>query len=492
MTGLSNKENVHEISLYGEQQTLWDAFCNSKKNVIAVVPVGSGKSFLCATLLPIIANTPSMHMGRDVCYVAPSSPMLDRIIWGPLKKVCLEQYHLQDERDVNNSKKTITFKNGIKIHCISAQTGLKGINASVVIADEAAEFDEESLMELSNRIRPAVGSPNTKGRMILVSTPEGKNQFYKFYEEALRHPDEWIVIHKNYLQMKSQSKKWIESQKYLLSPMKFARDFMCDWGSIEDQFFYAWKKSMLVAETTDRNKDLYTFHDFNKKLNCAIVAQVVGDPFSSSGQIEILKSYALLDCGTEQLAIAIRKDFPKRELKAVMDMSGAQVMRDTTSVFGVTDRTILEKYGFRIQNSKKSNPFISDTDNSSNAFINQNRLKVPIYETNLVSAIETYHYEDGNRKALVKYSDAKTSHIDGLGDALRYGIHHLFPMQHYEDEHQVQMYIDSDSRHYRAPGSEYTDHLDRDPVTGAPTVESIIKDMLRDVGQGDEQDQYWT
>ena len=426
-------------------------------------------------------------MGRDVCYVAPSSPMVDRIIWSPLKKICMDQYGLKDESDINNSKKTITFKNGIRINCLSAQTGLKGLNASLIVADEAAEFDEEAIQELSNRIRPAVGDPTSGGRMILISTPEGKNGFYKFYEEALKHPDEWIVIHLNYLQMKSQSRKWIETQRDLLSPLKFARDMMCDWGSVEDQFYYAFNKSMLVAETKDRGKELYSFHDFNKRVMCAIIAQVVGESHTRTGTLEILKSYAIPECGTEQLAQKIREDFPKREIKSFMDMSGSDLNRDTTSVFGVTDKTILEQYGFRIQNSKRSMPRIGDTDNSSNAFINQRRLLVPIYETKVVDALETFHYVDGNRKELVKYSEVKSAHIDGLGDCLRYGIHFLFPMNHTQ-EHHVDTYIDSDMRHQSVPGQEYIDNYDYDPDTGQQTKESIIREMLKEV-QPDEE--YW-
>ena len=425
--------NIHNIELIGAQTLLWNAMYNSKKNVIAVVPVGSGKSFLAALLLPIVATTPEMNMGRDLLCIAPTYGELERSIWSPLKKSCLEVFGLKDETQINNSKKTITFPNGVKIYCVSAESGLKGINASLIVADEAAEYSEEALQELTNRIRPAVGSPESSGRMILISTPEGKNAFYKMYVEALEHPDKWEVIHLNYLQMQSQSKSWIEEQRYLLSPLKFKKDMMCDWGSVEDQFFMEWKKIYLSNNyhnpIIDRKSTLYSFHDFNKKRMTAIVAQVDGLVGSANGRIEVLKSYAIESCSTEQLAIRIKADFPNRNIQCIMDMSGAQTNRDTTSPFGVTDKTILEKHGFRIINTRNGNPLISDTDNSSNAFINQGRLSVSEDDDLLIEALETYHFEDASRKALVKYKEPKLMHIDGLGDCLRYGIHHLFPMK---------------------------------------------------------------
>ena len=40
-------------------------------------------------------------------------------------------------------------------------------------------------------------------------------------------------------------------------------------------------------------------------------------------------------------------------------------------------------------------------------------------------------FTDGTRKKLVQSIQiAKYAHIDGLGDSIRYGIHHLFPIQH--------------------------------------------------------------
>ena len=477
--------NTHNITLWGAQAEVWDAML-SDKNVCAVLPVGSGKSFLASLLLPIAATTPSIHKGKDILYVAPTAPMISRIIWKDLKKRCMSMWGLEDEKDINNSSKTITFPNGIRIFCLSSETGLKGINAGLIVADEAAEFSDEALQELSNRIRPSPGETQAQGRLILISTPEGKNAFYDWHQHALAHPERWIVLHKTWEQMRVQPRAWIEEQKYLLSPLKFKKDLECDWGSVTDQFYYSWRRTMAQHEPTqDRGRELYTFHDFNKRVMTAVVAQVVGgDIRSQKGRLEILKSYAIPDCGTEGIAQQIRADFPNRTIQAIMDRSGSHLNRDTTSVFGVTDQTILEKYGFRIMNTAKANPLISDTDNSSNAFISQNRLIVPQHEVKLLDALETYHYEDGTRKQLVKYSDAKYAHIDGLGDCIRYGIHYLFPMSH--DVSGMPEYLDGDASFYQEPGENYM----RDPniinsVNGVPTVESLIRKLSQ------EQDESW-
>jgi hypothetical protein len=211
---------------------------------------------------------------------------------------------------------------------------------------------------------------------------------------------------------------------------------------------------------------------------CATVAQVKKSGHKE-GTIEILKSYAIPDCSTEGIADAIRQDFPKRRINSIIDMSGTQVNRDTTSPFGVTDRIILEKYGFTIVNTRKSNPLITDTDNTSNGFINRGGLVVQPDDKFLLEALQTYHFEDGSRKKLVKYSESRYAHIDGLGDCIRYGIHHLFPIQH--DSLPINEFVGMDQRFARQnkPGLE---HMPESPLyPGGPSWEEIMNgDVVED------------
>ena len=479
--------NRHKLTLYGAQKEVWDAMM-SDKNACLVLPIGSGKSFLASWMLCVAATTPSIHKGRDILYVAPTAPMVKRIIWKDLKERCIALWGLEDEKHINNSSYTITFPNGIRIFCLSAETGLKGINASLIIADEAAEFSEESLQELSNRTRPSPGEVDAQGRMILISTPEGKNAFWDIYQFALANPSKWLTLHKTWDQMRVQPISWVEDQRKLLSPLKFEKDLNCNFGQVTDAFYYTWRREF-IKPTMDRGKDLYYFGDFNKKRMSGIIAQVTGEIRSPSCKIEILKSYAIPDCGTDGIAQQIRADYPQRTIWAIIDRSGSHVNRDTTSVFGVTDQTILESYGFRMMNTAKGNPLIADTDNSSNAFINQGRLIVPETETLLLDALETFHYEDAARKTLVKYKDAKYMHIDGLGDALRYGIHYLAPMTH--DVSGMPEYLDGVNDFYLAPGHSYlTENSVRTRLPdGSPTIEYLVKQMEKAAWGDDES---WT
>lgn len=476
--------NQIEIPLYGEQSTIFKDWLTTDKHCIDIVPVGSGKTFLASIALPIFASDERYHKGKDIIYSAPTGAMIKSLIWEPLKRSCIEHFGLEDGKDINNSELTIKFPNGTFIRCKSAEQreNLRGLNVGVWVADEAALYTADTLQEITNRLRPKVGQPDTAGRLIVISTPNGTGPLYDLFKMALQMPDKYIVRHMNYVQMRSGNRQFIEEQKKILSPLKFNQDYMCQWESVADQFFYTFDKHKHCAEVIDRGGDLYTFHDFNKRVMCATVAQVFNQG-KNDGRIEILKSYAIPDCSTEGIAQAIREDFPRRRISSIIDMSGTQANRDTTSPFGVTDRVLLEKYGFTIVNTRKSNPLVTDTDNTSNAFINRGGLVVKPDDKYLLEALQTYHFEDATRKRLVKYTEQKYAHIDGLGDCIRYGIHYLFPITH--DSLGIPEYVGMDQRLARM-GTPGLEHMPYSPLyPGGPSWEEIL-------GQNEQDKDYMT
>lgn len=475
-----------DIPLYGEQNTILRDWLTTDKHSIDIVPVGSGKTFLASIALPIFATDPRYHKGKDIIYSAPTGAMIKSLIWEPLKRSCIEYFGLVDGKDINNSELTIRFHNGTFIRCKSAEQreNLRGLNVGVWVADEAALYTQDTLQEITNRLRPKVGQPDTAGRLIVISTPNGTGPLHDMFQLALQNPEKYIVRHFNYLQMRSGNRKFIEEQKRIISPLKFAQDYMCQWESVADMFYYTWNKDKYtVDDIKDMGGDLYSFHDWNKRVMCATVAQVI-KPGQPDGRIEILKSYAIPDCSTEGIAQAIRMDFPKRRINSIIDMSGAQTNRDTTSPFGVTDKTIIEKYGFTVVNTRKSNPLVTDTDNTSNAFINQGKLVVKKDDKFLLEALSTYHFEDASRKRLVKYTEQKYAHIDGLGDCIRYGIHYLFPIRH--DSLGLAEYVGMDQR-LAGHGRPGTNHMPDSPLyPGGPSWEEIMN------GEQQEDHMVWS
>ena len=207
--------NNIEIPLYGEQNTILRDWLTTDKHCIDIVPVGSGKTFLAAIALPLFASDPRYHKGKDIIYSAPTGAMIKSLIWEPLKHSCMNHFGLVDGKDINNSELTIKFPNGVFIRCKSAEQreNLRGLNVGVWVADEASMYTQDTLQEITNRLRPRVGQPDTAGRLIVISTPNGTGPLHDLFQLALQNTDKYVVRHYNYIQMRSGNREFIEEQK---------------------------------------------------------------------------------------------------------------------------------------------------------------------------------------------------------------------------------------------------------------------------------------
>ena len=192
------------IDLYGEQSSIFNDWVNTDKHSICIVPVGSGKTFLASVFLPIAASNEKYHKGKDILYVAPTREMIKTLIWEPLKKSCKEYFNLP-ESSINNGDLTIQFPNGTFIRCKSAEQrdALRGMNAGIIVMDEASLYHQEALLELTNRLRPKIGQPDTAGRMIVISTPHGAGPLYDLFNNAKANPEKYIVRHYDYEQIRA-------------------------------------------------------------------------------------------------------------------------------------------------------------------------------------------------------------------------------------------------------------------------------------------------
>ena len=84
--------------------------------------------------------------------------------------------------------------------------------------------------------------------------------------------------------------------------------------------------------------------DFNRTPFCSAILQIQGDTSA------VLKEYVLINAHTEEMATAVRKDFPIMEILACPDPTGRRLQ--TSSAMGLSDHAILKRRGFRVRAPK--------------------------------------------------------------------------------------------------------------------------------------------
>lgn len=116
---------------------------------------------------------------------------------------------------VKNSKSMLELFNGCKIYArASSANAARGISAvSILIFDEAA-FIEEGLASYSSAVAATASQPNAK--IIMVSTPNGKDQlYYNTYKQAIAKENNYNAVEFKWYQDLRYNKflKWVRVDK---------------------------------------------------------------------------------------------------------------------------------------------------------------------------------------------------------------------------------------------------------------------------------------
>jgi hypothetical protein len=115
--------------------------------------------------------------GGRAWWVAPSYKMAN-VGWRLITRLSLQI----PEATINKSERTVLFANGGEIAVRSADNpdSLRGEGLDLVIMDECAFMQEEAWTEA---LRPALA--DRKGRAIFISTPKGRNWFWRMFQAGL-------------------------------------------------------------------------------------------------------------------------------------------------------------------------------------------------------------------------------------------------------------------------------------------------------------------
>ena len=118
--------------------------------------------------------------GGRAWWVAPSYK-IGEVGWRPLKEMALKV-----GADILRADKRITFANGGEISVRSADNpdSLRGEGLDLAVMDECAFMQESAWVE---SIRPALS--DRMCRAIFISTPKGRNWFWKNYQMEDTKPD---------------------------------------------------------------------------------------------------------------------------------------------------------------------------------------------------------------------------------------------------------------------------------------------------------------
>lgn len=218
-----------------------EVFQNLKRFTIIVAGRRWGKTRLCAFILLVKALTIPKS---KYWWISPTYKISD-IGYEFFKKIIAKTPHVIKEAD----RKIILF-NGSEIEFKSADTpdNLRGKGLSGVVFDEAAYIQEDVWIGI---IRPTITI--NKGWAIFISTPNGKNWFYRLVLDA-EGKEDWIVFHKPTSDNHYVPREELLDTEQSTPAIKFRQEYLAEFLDDSSSVFRNLTKQAVAPRDTTHNQ----------------------------------------------------------------------------------------------------------------------------------------------------------------------------------------------------------------------------------------------
>lgn len=212
------------LSLYDYQNEIVDA-CNTERKVIlkAGRQVGKTTTTVGYLLWYILFNQDKLAA------ILANKEATSREILGRIK-LAYENLPLWLQQGVVEwNKGSIELENNCRILASStSSSAIRGYTISLLYLDEFAFVPNNIANDFFTSVYPTISSGKSS-KIIISSTPNGMNHFYKLCIEAEQHKNGFRMINVNWRQVPGRDAKWGEEQKAVLGEEKFLQEMECEF-----------------------------------------------------------------------------------------------------------------------------------------------------------------------------------------------------------------------------------------------------------------------
>ena len=127
------------------------------------------------------------------------------------------------------NKGNLEIENGSKI--IAAATSgsaIRGGSYNIIFLDEFAHVPSNISEQFFNSVYPTISSGETT-KVLIVSTPNGMNMFYKMWVDAEEKRNSYSPIEVHWSQVPGRDEKWKQETIKNTSELQFQQEFECDF-----------------------------------------------------------------------------------------------------------------------------------------------------------------------------------------------------------------------------------------------------------------------
>jgi hypothetical protein len=220
-------------------------------------------------------------------------------------KIAYESLPLWLQQGVKTwNKGDIELENNCRVLASStASSAIRGYSISLLYLDEFAFVPSNIADEFFTSVYPTISS-GTQSKILISSTPNGMNHYYRMWTEAVEGQNGFKHIEANWRQVPGRDQAWADDQRRILGEEKFLQEMECEFmGSAGTLLSAAALKSLAFVKplhTSDNGIKIY--EQPQQGHNYVIVAD------TSRGKGLDYSACVVIDCNVPYKVVATYKD----------------------------------------------------------------------------------------------------------------------------------------------------------------------------------------
>lgn len=127
------------------------------------------------------------------------------------------------------NKGDIELENNCRIMATStASSAIRGFSISLLYLDEFAFVPSNIADEFFTSVYPTISS-GTSSKILISSTPNGMNHYYKMWTDAVEKRNGFVAIEANWRQVPGRDERWAADQRSVLGEEKYLQEMECEF-----------------------------------------------------------------------------------------------------------------------------------------------------------------------------------------------------------------------------------------------------------------------
>jgi len=254
---VSLDEGLVPFNLYDFQEDMVRRFHNNRFN-IAKLPRQTGKS---TTVVAYLMHYALFNDNVNIGILANKAPTARELL-GRLQLAYENLPTWLQQGIIAWNKGSMELENGSKILASSTSaSAVRGMSFNIIFLDEFAFIPNHIAEQFFSSVYPTISSGKST-KVIIISTPNGMNMFYKLWHDAELGRNEYVTTEVHWSQVPGRDENWKEQTIANTSLRQFTQEFECEFlGSVDTLISAAKLRSMSYDEPLSSSKGLKIYEN---------------------------------------------------------------------------------------------------------------------------------------------------------------------------------------------------------------------------------------